>query len=62
MRVIFSEFAIRVEREEFSDVVLRMTGKHVFRHLSQGNFTVVTKNGIHRRIVPYNNNYLTLMY
>jgi hypothetical protein len=39
VRVIFSEFAIRVEREELSDVVLRMTGKYVFRHLSQGNFT-----------------------
>jgi hypothetical protein len=39
VRAIFSDFVIRVEREELSDVVLRMTGMYVFRHLGQGNFT-----------------------
>ena len=48
----FSDFAIRDEREELSDVVWRMTGMYVFRHLGQDNFRVVPKkNGIYRRIV-----------
>ena len=52
VRSIFSDFAIRVEREELSDVVWRMTGMYVFRHLGQDNFRVVPKkNGIYRRIV-----------
>jgi hypothetical protein len=33
VRAIFSDFAIRVEWEKLSDVVLRMTGMYVFRHL-----------------------------
>ena len=52
VRAIFSDFAIRVEQEELSDIVLRMTGMYVFHHLGQGNFRVVIKNGIYRRIVP----------
>jgi hypothetical protein len=39
----FSDFAIRVEREELSDVVWRMTGMYVFRHFGQDNFIVVPK-------------------
>jgi hypothetical protein len=39
VRAIFSDFVFRVEREELSDVVLRMTGMYVFRHLGRGNFT-----------------------
>jgi hypothetical protein len=38
------DFAIRVEREELSDVVWRMTGMYVFRHFGQDNFRVVPKN------------------
>jgi hypothetical protein len=38
-----SDFAIRVEREELSDVVWRMTGMYVFRHFGQDNFRVVPK-------------------
>jgi hypothetical protein len=46
------EYAIRVEREELSDVVWRMTGMYVFRHFGQDNFRVVPKkNRIYRRIV-----------
>ena len=49
---IFSDFAIRVEREELSDVVWHMTEMYVFRHLGQDNFRVVPKkNGIYLRIV-----------
>jgi hypothetical protein len=44
----FPDFAIRVEREELSDVVWRMTGMYVFRHFGQDNFRVVPKkNGIY---------------
>jgi hypothetical protein len=42
----------RVEREELSDVVWRMTGMYVFRHFGQDNIRVVPKkNRIYRRIV-----------
>jgi hypothetical protein len=37
MLAVFYDFAIRVEREELSDVVWRMTGMYVFRHLGQDN-------------------------
>jgi hypothetical protein len=42
VRVIFSEFAIGVEREELSDVVLRMTWKHVFHF----DLFLIGSNGI----------------